>query len=546
MASKTIAWADQSGDVITMTAPAWSGSQTVTLSTPENFGIARELNIVFYSESNPAVSATLNVKQAEATLALSETSLVFASDDTSEKTVTVTTNMSTLDGAQLTLEGDTASDFTLSELSALSNGQATFTIKPNSANDSQDPRNVTIKLTAGRLTPLSLPVTQDADAIQSVTYKDLKLTFIEGTLNGVDISSGGTITAEQAVRPLSTSLKFLLSSTKVTTYPSGRISEEPGTAMPNRFVYFSIDIQSDPKDVFDLILGDSDPEVDSDSEGYITIDDHFHAQMRSTVLWPSQQAKLYVRWHDASGITAEDSVVLNSPTFTVQENKRESYDDFEYLELPPVVCSKNKGSLGYGSVQISGTCHYTSGATQYENVPLSFSVSMGGEFFKIIDQTKGNPGTEPSKSTFTVETLLENTEVPKIYGMADVVAPGGVLVDGIQLVQKGKYGGTLQLRNTAFNRYYYSITLEFNDIPTSARTLRSDEFSVLTELNAIEIPGEVLYKYWKGIIEASYNSQVKVTVEGASTSNPTYIGTLTSWQKNQITQGGDATVSVRT
>lgn len=97
--AKTIAWADQSGDVITLTAPAWSGSQTVTLSTPENFGIARELNIVFYSESNPAVSATLNVKQAGATLSLSETSVTFGSDETSEKTITVTTNMSTLSRA---------------------------------------------------------------------------------------------------------------------------------------------------------------------------------------------------------------------------------------------------------------------------------------------------------------------------------------------------------------------------------------------------------------------------------------------------------------
>lgn len=443
MASKTIAWADQSGDVITMTAPAWSGSQTVTLSTPENFGIARELNIVFYSESNPAVSATLNVKQAEATLALSETSLVFASDDTSEKTVTVTTNMSTLDGAQLTLEGDAASDFTLSELSALSNGQATFTIKPNSANSSQDPRNVTVKLTAGRLTPLSLPVTQDADAIQSVTYKDLKLTFIEGTLGGVDISSGGTITAEQAVGQLSTSLKFLLSSTKVTTYSSGRISEEPGTAMPNRFVYFGINIQSDPKDVFALLLGDSDPEVDSDSEGYITINDIFYPQMRSTVLWPSQQAKLYVSWNDSSGITAEDSVVLDSPTFTVQENKREGYDNYEDLVAPQVVCSKDKGSLGYGAAQISGICHYTSGATEYENVPLSFSVSMGGEYFKIITQASGEPGTEPSESTFTVETLTDNVSTRENFGVVGVVAQGGDDVGIVNLIQQA--GGNPQI-----------------------------------------------------------------------------------------------------
>ena len=443
MASKTIAWADQSGDVITMTAPAWSGSQTVTLSTPENFGIARELNIVFYSESNPAVSATLNVKQAEATLALSETSLVFASDDTSEKTVTVTTNMSTLDGAQLTLEGDAASDFTLSELSALSNGQATFTIKPNSANDSQDPRNVTIKLTAGRLTTLSLPVTQDADAIQSVTYKDLKLAFIEGTFGGVDISSGGTISAQRAVRVLPTSLKFLLSSTKVTTYSSGRISEEPGTAMPNMFITFDVDLRSDPEDVFELALSDSALEKRSNSEGYVTIHDRFYPQMRSTELWPSQSAKMYVRWQDAGGITAEDSVVLDSPTFTVQENKRERYDNYEDLVAPQVVCSKDRGSQGYGAAQISGVCHYTSEATQYENVPLSFSIAAGGQHFQIITQASGEPGTEPSESTFTVETLTDNVSTREILGTVGVVDPGGVEVGTVNLVQQA--GGNPQI-----------------------------------------------------------------------------------------------------
>ena len=91
--------------------------------------------------------------------------------------------------------------------------------------------------------------------------------------------------------------------------------------------------------------------------------------------------------------------------------------------VPHVVCSKDQGSLGHGAAQISGSCHYTSGATQYENVPLSFSISTGGKYFKIITQASGEPGTEPSESTFTVETLTDNVSVRENYGVVGVTAP---------------------------------------------------------------------------------------------------------------------------
>lgn len=528
MASKTIAWADQSGDVITMTAPAWSGSQTVTLLTPENFGIARELNIVFYSESNPVVSATLNVKQAEATLALSETSLVFANDDTSEKTVTITTNMSTLDGAQLTLEGDTASDFTLSELSALSNGQATFTIKPNSANNSQDPRNVTIKLTAGRLAALSLPVTQDAATIQSVTYANYEFQDASFHYNSSLIGKGTLILASAGVL----NIKGTPVRDKVTTYVSGNVERVTEPVPDGDLLYLSFYIQSESGDyrVQEFTIEVTPSQL---SSGFSRV-----IPSLNTTLFGEESGGLAVC------VSPSQELIFTNTVYglTIQGNIRESYDNCEDLVALPAVCSKDKGSRGHGAAHISGICHYTSGATGYENVPLSFSVSMGGEYFKIITQASGEPGTEPSESKFTVETLLDNTEIQEIYGIADVVAQGGDVVGGVKLIQEGEAWGTLLLCHSSFGLAYSSITLEFNDMPTTARTLRAGEFSVFTKLKTVEIPGDVLYKYWRSIIEASNDSQVKLTA--GTTTTKSYIGTLATQQKRDITQGGIASLSV--
>lgn len=557
MASKTIAWADQSGDVITMTAPAWSGSQTVTLSTPENFGIARELNIVFYSESNPAVSATLNVKQAEATLALSETSLVFARDDTSEKTVTVTTNMSTLDGAQLTLEGDTASDFTLSELSALSNGQATFTIKPNSANSSQDPRNVTIKLTAGRLATLSLPVTQDADAIQSVTYSDLKV----GTLNLPLINDSG-----YEVLPSGGSLSVYFTNTedipaiyrvKKTTYSSGKVVEEneayTGLAyIACGFVYrLSIVNNIYYKAVkwmdYCLVLSLQVADGQGSVTGEIPSAGTFLATSQDSVSFcllaseSADAADLYLSTFIGQHESFPDGVYFDGgANYTVSENKRERYDNFGILTALPVTCSKEQESLGYGSAQVHGTCHYSSGATQTENVPLSFSVSMGGQYFQIIAQTPGQPGTASSKSTFTVETLSDNTGATQRTGRVDVVAEGGEIVGYVTLNQKAQEWGSLSLRNSAFFATPISIGLTIGSTSGSP-SMTAGEWTFAPAKNTVTITGDAVLRYWKSEIESSGSDSVKLQW---GTGTTTYSGTITAYQKSNIMNGVAVTLDL--
>lgn len=467
MASKTIAWADQSGDVITMTAPAWSGSQTVTLSTPENFGIARELNIVFYSESNPAVSATLNVKQAEATLAISETSLVFASDDTSEKTVTVTTNMSTLDGAQLTLEGDAASDFTLSELSALSNGQATFTIKPNSANNSQDPRNVTIKLTAGRLATRSLPVTQDADPVESVTYDNYKATFQEG------IYGLFPMTDQVQVSPGSESLRVSLIFTrdKVTTYSSGRQErvEEPLT----RGTTFRAQIGLQFPSITRLISNGEVSITIMDDTGRASVSGDLNS-LGSTLI---SEEETVLSW-SCTQFGLETAAVVDSPTFISTPNERIGYSSFEVdsdLSLEFEYSDLTAKSL---RVLVTAIVTYTSLFTQRESIPCQFVLQGSQSYFSITSQSSATAGTAQSYNRVSAKPNQENYS-GRDYTAAIQIKPKSIdtaiVVGTINLVQK--YYEPITISCKIVNNSSYTMSLQFvvGGVPVSPQTVSKGE-----------------------------------------------------------------------
>lgn len=467
MAAKTIAWADQSGDVITMTAPAWSGSQTVTLSTPENFGIARELNIVFYSESNPAVSATLNVKQAEATLALSETSLVFASNDTSEKTVTVTTNMSTLDGAQLTLEGDAASDFTLSELSALSNGRATFTIKPNSANNSQDPRNVTIKLTAGRLATRPLPVTQDANSVESVTYDNYKATFITG-------ASGSVLMTDQVqVSPGSESLRLSLIFTrdKVTTYFSGiqeRV-EEPLT----RGTKFRAKIGLQFPSITRLISNGEVSITIMDDTGRASVSGGLNS-IGSTQI---SEEETVLSW-SCTQFGLESAAVVDSPTFISTPNVRIGYSSFEVdsdLSLEFEYSDLTAKSL---SVLVTAIVTYTSLFTRRESIPCQFVLQGSQSYFSITSQSSAIAVTSPSYNRVSVKPNRENTS-GKDYTAAIQIKPKSIdtatVAGTINLVQKPYVPDTIYCRIVNNSSYTMTLKLVVRGVTTIPQTVSKGE-----------------------------------------------------------------------
>lgn len=466
MASKTIAWADQSGDVITMTAPAWSGSQTVTLSTPENFGIARELNIVFYSESNPAVSATLNVKQAEATLALSETSLVFASNDTSEKTVTVTTNMSTLDGAQLSLEGDAASDFTLSELSALSNGQATFTIKPNSVNNSQDPRNVTIKLTAGRLATRSLPVTQDVDSVESVTYDNYKATFQEGTYGS------SPMTDQVQVSPGSESLgvSLIFTRDKVTTYFSGRQErvEEP---LP-RTTKFRAQIGLQFPSITRLISNGKVSITIMDDTGRASVSGDLNS-LGSTLI---SEEETVLSW-SCIQFGLESTAVVDSPTFISTPNERIGYTSFEVdsdLSLEFKYSDLTAKSL---NVLVTAIVSYTSLFSQRESIPCQFVLQGSQSYFSITSQSSATAGTAQSYNRVSVKPNQENYS--KDFTAAIQIKPKSIdtaiVVGTINLVQKCYDPNTISCKIVNNSSYTMSLRLVVRGVTTIPQTVSNGE-----------------------------------------------------------------------
>ena len=467
MASKTIAWADQSGDVITMTAPAWSGSQTVTLSTPENFGIARELNIVFYSESNPAVSATLNVKQAEATLNLSETSLVFASDDTSKKTVTVTTNMSTLDGAQLTLEGDAASDFTLSGLSALSNGQATFTIKPNSINTSQDPRNVTIKLTAGRLATRSLPVTQDVDPVESVTYDNYKATFQEGTYGS------SPMTDQVQVSPGSESLgvSLIFTRDKVTTYLSGG-QERVEVPLP-RGTTFRAQIGLQFPSITRLISNGEVSITIMDDTGRASVSGDLNS-LGSTLISEEETA---LSW-SCTQFGLESTAVVDSPTFISTPNERIGYTSFEVdsdLSLEFEYSDLTAKSL---NVFVTAIVTYTSLFYQRESIPCQFVLQGSQSYFSITFQASATAGTAKSTNRVSVKPNQENYS-GKDFTAAIQIKPKSIdtaiVVGTINLVQKYYVQNTIYCRIVNNSSYTMILQLIVRGVTTMSQTVSKGE-----------------------------------------------------------------------
>lgn len=442
--AKTIAWADQSGDVITLTAPAWSGSQTVTLSTPENFGELRELNIVFYSESNPAVSATLNVKQAGATLSLSDSSVTFESDETSAKTITVTTNMSTLSEASLVLEGGDSSSFTLSGLSALSGGKATFTINPNSVNSGQSARSTTVKLTAGRLTARTLSVTQKADAVVSVTYENYRLEGLSWLTDAGGSSSTIISNTVLPARTFSLTPKGAVKRTKVTSYASGKQEREDEVVSASSNVGLNVGIQRSDNSWRYKSLGVA-VNVGAINSGTYS----FPVDSLGEEQWPdnlSGTIKYYISETQTNTEPATSSTICK-----LQGNKRESYSNYSNLSLQSITIPK-EGYSGTISASAVGDCSFTSGAVKSETMALLFESDTS--WISLTGQTPIAPGSSGSNTaTISVEgnsTSNERGGSLSVYPRLVDGSKGGDRVGYCTINQeRGKVIGALTIKAPA-------------------------------------------------------------------------------------------------
>lgn len=403
MAVKEVIWQDgqgstpgtNSGDKITLQADAWSGTQQVTVQTPENFGIFRAMNIVFYSSADSTKTATLKVTQEAATASLSPNTVVFDNTETAAKTITLSTNISTLSSTSIALKGADASQFTLSSLSALSNGKAAFTIKPNSVNQGTSSRNCSIKVTVGRLDVMNIPVEQLADTVVSTKYSNYRLDDAIVTYNGSTLTDAVSILAKVgSVKIQGTPLRD-----KKVTYSSGRVETTTEVVPSGNSVYYGMAIVSSS---YTRQSYSSRVVASSWKSGIILSIDSLGYTLRNEEI-----GSLYFGLDEKA---VSDPVGLGEQLvtgFNIEKNIRTGYSNYSKKNLP----TKHAPSGGVNvlcEASAYGTCTYSSGASRTENVPMKFVFVSYVSWASIKYQISGAVGTSLVSSKCAI-TLNENT-----------------------------------------------------------------------------------------------------------------------------------------
>lgn len=450
MAQKKVAWKDDSGDNITLTADAWSGTQQVTVQTPENFGKYRALNIVFYSVADATKSATLKVTQEAATATLSPNTVIFDNTETAAKTITLSTNISTLSSTSIALEGADASQFTLSALSALSNGKATFTIKPNSVNQGTSSRNCSIKVTVGRLDVMNIPVEQLADAVVSTEYLNYYLDGGVFTYNGNFIGIGAVVDILASLGTLN--VQGQVRRTKKVTYASGRIETTQENVPDGNTIYYVVEI----KDVGGFSRS---KHVGSDAASSFLSGVDFNVESLGFSLYDGDDGELYVTLSDKPISTSELSVAND---LSIQKNIRVSYSNFSSIQRTQGATLPGDGSgTSNANVRCYGTCTYSSGATRTENVPLRFESATA--WLKINSQTPGAAGTTLASSSAIVSATGANPSTTSSRNATLNVYPvnGSTLVTTYTVTQFAATPSVYQV--TAIGGYMEAGTLTITD-----------------------------------------------------------------------------------
>lgn len=428
MAQKKVAWKDDSGDNITLTADAWSGTQQVTVQTPENFGKYRALNIVFYSVADATKSATLKVTQEAATATLSPNTVIFDNTETAAKTITLSTNISTLSSTSIALEGADASQFTLSALSALSNGKATFTIKPNSVNQGTSSRNCSIKVTVGRLDVMNIPVEQLADAVVKTEYLNYYLDGGVFTYNGNSIGTGAVVDILASLGTLN--IQGQVRRTKKVTYASGRVETTQENVPAGNTIYYVVEI----KDVGGFSRS---KHVGSDAASSFLSGVDFDVKSLGFSLYDGDDGELYVTLSDKSISTSEFSVAND---LSIKKNIRTGYSNYSNKNFPSRTVAAAGGSVAcFASAY--GTCTYSSGASRTENVPMKFEFVGPVSWASITSQTPGAAGTSLAASRCSINasantstTSSRNLSVSALPRLADG-STGGTEVGLITVTQ---------------------------------------------------------------------------------------------------------------
>lgn len=436
MAVKEVIWQDgqgstpgtNSGDKITLQADAWSGTQQVTVQTPENFGIFRAMNIVFYSSADSTKTATLKVTQEAATASLSPNTVVFDNTETAAKTITLSTNISTLSSTSIVLEGADASQFTLSALSALSNGKATFTIKPNSVNQGTSSRNCSIKVTVGRLDVMNIPVEQLADTVVSTEYSNYRLDGAIVTYNGSILTDAVLILAKAGTLEIQgTPLRD-----KKVTYSSGRVETTTEAVPSGNSVYFGIAIVGSSYTRQSYNTGVKASSLES---GIAISIDSLEYTLRNEEI-----GSLYFGLDEK---VVSDPVGLGEQLvtgFNIEKNIRTGYSNYSNKNLPSRTVAAAGGSVSC-TASAYGTCTYSSGASRTENVPMKFRRIDEISWASITSQTPGAAGTSLASSSCMIEvsantstTSSRNTQIAAVPRLADGTT-GGTEVGPITVTQ---------------------------------------------------------------------------------------------------------------
>lgn len=520
MAVKEVIWQDgegslpASGDKITLQAAAWSGTQQVTVQTPENFGIFRAMNIVFYSSEDSTKTATLRVTQEAATASLSIPMVVFQNTGTDAKTITISTNISTASRISIALEGTDASQFTLSALSALSGGKCTFTIKPNSINSGSSARNCSIRVKVGRLADNLIPVGQLADEVVSTEYSNYRLEDLSILYTPKDGTSE-EVTTTTLIRAKQGAFGFMGTPkrTKTVTYSSGKVETIDEDVPSSNTIYISVGIQSSTTGLWRLTY--SNNLLVSAIKGN-----------RYTIKVPSAEYKLWQGDPATLVWQISDSAISGAPTgsgmrVVTETNKRESYSNFSSITTIPGTLSGDGTGTATVGARAYGTCTYTSEASRTENVPLKFEVTgSSSSWLKINSQTPGTPGTSLSQSSAVVSAMSANpsTTSSRIGGLAVYDALGNKPVTTISVTQSAATPSVYQV--TAIGGYMEAGTLTITDYTKEFELEEANRVSASMNVNGS----------WRITLHTS-RSSAKVSV---------YAGTSLMWQ--QLMHNGETEV----
>lgn len=442
--TKTLAWGDGSTDNITLSANAWSGNQNVTISTPENFGKARSLNIVFYSTEDSTASATVACSQQAATLGVSPLSLEWGGDETGEWPLTITTNISTSQKIEVALSGANADKFQLGSISAVSGGKATITIAAVGLNQTSAPFTASITISLGNLQPITVALTQKADAIISTQYSTPY--FQAGSLSIRD-SLGNILYQDDAPGTIQTvpaagatyTIRGVVVRTKTVVYESGTQvqSEEIYSGSLYYITYIShVALAQLPTSgsIAGYCRAASTNLISATTAGA------FHVQMNapslgSTIVQANSDGFLGIQLSTASYPSGTEPLV--QVLILEQENNIVSFANYGTVSKTPSSWSvANSGGSITLRASVTATATYTSGSTATgQNVPLQFSESLS--WISTGSYSVGPTGGTASPSTIRL-TATANTGASSRSGRVSILttsAFGGAQVGSFTISQ---------------------------------------------------------------------------------------------------------------